>query len=547
MAHSGGATYDRMRARWTFLHDSYWGGERYRSPSRSSISDQVLYETYETSEGTVDLRERKRYTSYLVPHPLETDANFLARLALASCVNLCQPIVDAYAEATTMAVRREVEPIAPYLVNVDGKGSAWAEHVEEVARWSADYGCIATIVDSPASNPAPSAAAEQALGVQPYVVLVPPTSWAWIDVDERGELLEFAYADSPYIQDLISPSQTTVDVRVWRAAQNGDPGGWQIVRATLGGATPTLYDARQRGSITPAYDSEGKPLGGPLPAVLGGKIPVEFCYFRRVSDSRWPLGISLVDDAADIQREIYNKLSWESEIHRKAGFPQLTIPMASTGGQIPTQTKRAMGLNTAIGYDSATGGPQWLTPSSEPSRDLRESCVFRFGLALRTTGLEVAADQSAQVQSGEALRIRSRDFNARASRFAKNLQRYEERVLRLIGLLTSHEFEPVVVYPKRFTLPDIGEDIRNALAVLGLNVEVGTEPKLAALRQVFDAALNASDDKIDEWLGPIRAMYGRDAALFDAARNAEMGKLQSAGTQPAQAPVPSNGSTARTE
>jgi len=520
--YDGGATYDRMRARWAFLHDSYWGGERYRSPSRTSITDQTLYETYEKSEGVVDLRERKRYTSYLIPHPLENDANFLSRLALASFVNVCQPIVDAYAESVTGGVRREVDPIAAYLDDVDGRGSSWAEHAEEIARWAATYGCVATVVDTPAANPAASAAAEAAMGVRPFVVIVPPTSWAWIDADEHGQVTEFAYAESPYVQDLVAPTQQTIRVRVWRADSAAGPGGWSVVDATIGGSASTLYGARTAGTVTPAFSPDGRQMSGPLPSQLGGRIPVEFAFFRRVSDSRWPLGISLIDDAADLAREVYNKLSWESEIHRKAGFPQLTIPLGRTGGQMDSQTRLALGMNTAIPYNSETGAPQWIAPSSESSRELRESCVFRVALAFRTTGLEVAADQSAQVQSGEALRIRSRDFNSRASRFARNMQRYEVRMLSLIGRLVSRPFDPVVTYARRFTLPDIGEDIRNALSVLGLPIETGAEPKLAALRQVFDAALNASDDQIDEWLKPVRAMMGQDAAVFDAARQAQI-------------------------
>ncbi len=271
----------------------------------------------------------------------------------------------------------------------------------------------------------------------------------------------------------------------------------------------------QRGGFGTIVDT------GPLPTVLGGKLPVVFNFYKRVSASRYPLGQSLVDDVADIARSIYNKLSWEDEIHAKAGFPFLAIPMASSGGQMDPATRKAVGPDKAMPYDSSTGAPSWIQPSSESSKELRESCVFRFALALRTAGLEMTADASAQVQSGEALRIRSRDFESRAKRFANNMTRYENATLALIALLSGVSEPATATYPKRFTLPDSVEDLANALALLDpqkMPLEIGVAGKLAAVRQALAAALSLSDTQAEEILAEIKATLDADVAEQTQAR-----------------------------
>ncbi len=172
-------------------------------------------------------------------------------------------------------------------------------------------------------------------------------------------------------------------------------------------------------------------------------------------------------------------------------------------------------------YDSTTGAPQWVQPSSESSKELRDSCVFRFQLALRTAGLEMASDASAQVQSGEALRIRSRDFESRAKRFANNMTRYENAVLGLIALLSGVSEKPTATYPKRFTLPDSVEDLANALALLDpskMPLEIGPDGKIAAAKQALGAALSLSDAETASIIDWIRNHLGDEVADMGQAR-----------------------------
>jgi hypothetical protein len=173
----------------------------------------------------------------------------------------------------------------------------------------------------------------------------------------------------------------------------------------------------------------------------------------------------------------------------------LAIPLERTGGQIDAMTRVQIGPTKALPYSSAAGAPNYVQPSSESPRELREHCVWLFQTALRSAGIEMAADQSSQVQSGEALRIRSRDFEARAARYARNLQRYEQRMLSFFARLAGVPEDFTITYPQRFTLPDPSIDLTNAIRVLTeVPIEIGVDAKVRAVGQVMRSGLDMSDD-----------------------------------------------------
>lgn len=495
-----GANYDPMRERMAFLRDSYWGGDRYRHPSATTLASVTAYRTTVADDGT-ETRIAKRYNSYLMPHPKESDEDFELRQAIASYINLVQPIVDAYAEATASRVQREFGALD--VTDVDCRGSEWGEVIEDAARSAILYGWCLAVVDTPASITATSLADEREQGIKPRIILVEPASIAWIDVDGLGRIRELAYVESAYREDQVGVVYNRIRLRVLCGDQ------WELRE----GVIPAISGIGASRSAFERID------GGQLPAVLGGRLPVHCLFYRRVSGAH-PLGQSLVEDAADIARLIYNALSWASETHRKAGFPFLAVPLLSTGGQMDAATKRTVGPSKAFPYESGAGAPSWIQPSAESTSELREHCGWLFQMALRTAGLEVAADASAQVQSGEALRIRSRDFESRAGRFARNLERWENAVAKDYELLSGEQGQFHATYPKVFTLPDPSEDLANAISLLGLQVEIGPKAKAGAVVQAARAALNLSDDAAKEVIDEVAGIYKTDLEDFDRERAA---------------------------
>lgn len=496
------AVYDINRGRQAFLADSFWGGEHYRTPSSPTLGNAALYR-YTTSVGddgrqvVVPTLERT-FRSYLVPHPGESAEAFQARMNLGVYVNVVQPIVDAYVDAIQGHVRRDLGALAEQVQNLDGQGRDWATHMAEVARWTAVHGFTATVVDAPNENPARNAAEERQLGISPRAIIVTPPAIAWVDVDDDGGLTQFAYVDQPYVDTQVGARRQKV--RLWCFHRDH----WERRDVTLD-TSRGLYDQRDKFLKPSTLAAEGK-----LPGGLAGRVPVTFAFYRQVATSRWPLGVSLVTDAADAGRVVFNELSNAESIHRQTAFPFLAIPSAAMKGGLDPATKVQVGPDTALGYQADAGVPTWVQPSAESTRELRDHCMFLVQLAFRTAGLEVAADASAQVQSGEALRIRSRDFDSRARKFALALESYEGRTLdnvaRLVGNADAKAAGVSLNYPKRYTLPDDSEDLARAVLLLqSFWDNMGTEGRAAVVRQALNAGLSLSDQDVDRIMDEVRA------------------------------------------
>lgn len=487
------AEYDAQRGRYAFLWDSYWGGAQYRSPSSTTIGTATLSRYVQVEDdhgptGAYRLERGARVSTYLVPHAGEEPVDFETRAAVACYVNLCQPIVDAYVDAVMGPVSRDLGSIAPYVASLNGRGQDWGGLADETARWAATYGWCATVLQPPRSNPARNLAEEEALGVSLRATLVHPTAIAWIAVDDDGAVEEFAYASTPYDARATGPSHTLVRLHVHKRD------AWEVhqVLVKVGSGL---------GTVRPHLSAETRTLTGK--SATPGYVPVTFAFFREVTASPTPLGVSLIDDAADLCRGIYNKLSEVDIIHRVTP-PFLAIPEAAAGGTLPPDTAIKVGPQQALGFNSQTGAPQYVQPSAESPRELREHAVFLGAMALRTTGLEVSGGDSPANASGEALKVRSRDFSARCVRFAKAMMRWEAETMALAARILSKPAPPAPTYPKSFSLPDAAQDLSRALLALQGVDGLGPMARQALARQVLDAALSLSDEQLSAMVAEMR-------------------------------------------
>lgn len=494
------ATYDAERGHLAFYADSYRGGESYRNPSSLTIgttrTTRWVPMVDENGGETGDFEQRavRAYRTYLVPHPGELDAEFNIRRSLAAYINVISMIVDAYTDAVTGHVVRDLGALGGALGNTNGRGRGWAAHVQEVARWTAVYGYFATVIDAPKVNPAQNRAEEERLRVGLRATLVHPTAIAWVCIDHDGAVVEFAFVDQPQVAEAVAPA--TQVVRFWRYTTET----WEVHELAVD-------VARGWGWCRGSLNEKTRKDGGPLAPGLRGRCPVVFSFFREDTTIRFPRGTSLICDAADLARQIYNELSWVEEIHRKTSFPFLAVPEPDAAGDLDPKTRKQIGPDKALGYNGKAGSPEWVQPSAESTQELRNHIVFLVMIAFRTTGLEVTADQGSPTQSGVALRIRSRDFESRCTRFADNMEAYERQCFDLArAILTSATAEPALTYSKRFVLPDSTEALDGALKLLEkIAPELGTEGKLAIIRQALDSAMSLSDEQMAKVLDEIRA------------------------------------------
>lgn len=520
--------YDRDRPWHAYLADSYWGGDRYRNPSSPTLGVQriIRYELAVVDSGPnagkEEMTERSlgTFQSYLVPHDGETVEGFRRRVGLGAYLNVVGPIVDTYTGSVTARVERDLGPLGDYLVDLDGQGGDWAQHVKEAARWACVHGVVATVLDAPAENPARNAAEERALGVGLRAVLVVPTAWAWLDVDLRGSVTEFAFAD----QAQADPTAIAQRVRVYVY----DREGWRVYQhdaSTAQGLTA------QRGAIC-----SGTPVAsGQHPAGVRGRVPVVFAFHRRDSSSRAPRGASLIADAADLARQAYNVLSGAEESIRKTLFPFLAVPTKGSGAaQLEPEVAVKLGPSSPFPYSSDTGQPAWIDGPTGSIAAAREHALFLLAMALRFAGLEAALDPSHSPESGKALQVRSRGFEARAQELAGSMASYERQALDLAGAFLAIQQRASVQYGKRFTLPDASEDLDRAVTVLkDVASLLGPGGVEASVRQALSAALSLSDDELAKVMAEVRAKLApKPVPVEPPAANPE---------QPAGAAAPAGG------
>lgn len=500
------AYYDETRGRLAFLWDSYWGGDRIRNPSSTTIGTARLtrYEQRRDKNGKLldefEEIDVASYRTYLVPHPGETRREFEVRLALAVFVAFPKTIVESYVEAVVGPVTRDLGELGPYLANLNGRGRKWSDHVEDVSRWIQVYGWTATVLEPPPENPATNAAEEMRLGVGLRVLHVHPTAVAWIDIDRDGSVQEFAFCDAPYVPRDAAPAQITARVYVYGLTE------WRAYDVTM---RPGAALSTARESIAKQEPVARGDLATP------GRVPVVFAYFTEDTSCAYPLGQSAIDDAADAARQVYNELSWIEEIHRKTAFPFLAIPEKDSGGDLDPRTRRQIGPSSALGYDSGTGAPQWVQPNAESVAELRTHALFLIMLAVRMAGLEVTLDAgTGSKESGVAIELRNRRFNATCTRLAKNLAAYEAQCFELArAILGRPDLVASTTYPKRFVLPSPSEDLDRLIRFVGtFGANLPASATEEVLRQAAEAALRLSDEELAMVMADVRAKFAQAQA-----------------------------------
>lgn len=497
------AYYDAQRGRYAYLWDSYWGGERYRCPSSTTIGTTRLtrYVPRRDAQGRevsdeYDEVDVATYRTYLVPHPGESRREFELRLALAAYVNFPRIIVESYVEAVVGPAVHDLGDLGQYLSNLNGRGRTWADHVEDVARWVQVYGWTATLLDAPATNPATNAAEEERLGVGLRAVHVHPSAIAWLDVSRDGQVLEFAFVDAPYQPEAVAPGGWIARVYVYGLA------GWAAYDVPLRSGD-ALSVARAK-----IYSADAPlPPSAVGPALLPGRVPVVFAFATEDTSSAVPLGQSSIDDAADHARQVYNTLSWIEEIHRKTAFPFLAIPEPAAGGELDPRTRVQVGPSSALGYGAGTGAPSWVQPSAESTAELRTHALFLVMLAVRLAGLEVSLDAGSGNESGVAIELRNRKFNSTCKRLAKNLAAYEQQVFDMArAALGRPAAAASTTYPKRFVLPSPSEDLRRIVDfVTAFGGDLSLEARQECIRQASEAALRVSDEQLAALMDTVRA------------------------------------------
>jgi len=388
--------YLKWRDRWQFLMESYIGGKEYRDAGN------------------------------LTRYALETDGDYQQRLINTPYINHCQSVIQTY---ISFLFREEPErefgawandwDVAEFLADCDYDGRSFDDFMKEVAIWTSVFGHAWVIVTKGKSD-AVTQAQEMEQSVRPYVNLITPlvcSDWTWRRrANGRYELVYLKY-----VEEVIDRIQV---VKVWRPE------------------TIETWELDQINRTAELRTTEVNELG---------MIPAVLVYNQRGIEKG--IGVSDINDIADISKMIYNMTSENEQAVRLGTHPTLVVPPtaqvgAGAGAMIILQEGSDPGLNPyALEFSGAAVGS-----IHETIKNLEN----QIDLIANTGGIRIK--QTREV-SGIALQTEFQLLNAKLAGKADQMELAEEQIWRLFGIYQNKVWEGEVDYPDNFDIKDTEREI----------------------------------------------------------------------------------------
>ena len=389
--------YGRNRPRWTFLYDSYVGGQDYR------------------------------LGSYLTRYVLEQPGEYNARLLNTPLINHCAAIIAVYMSFLFRNdINRNFEDwegradLDSFLKDTDYEGRNINAFMKEAECWASVFGHTWIVMSKPNVG-ATTLAQEQEMGIRPYLSLISPlvaNDWRW-ERKESGEyeLVYFKYIEEVLDQLSILKEITPTEIRTW-----------------------VLDDENKEARIRSIEVNEL------------GRVPVVILYNEQSVVKG--IGVSDINDIADIQRMIYNLTSEEEQSIRLDGHPSLVVPPTAqlgsgAGALIVLQEGTDPGLNP---YYLEHGGSN-VDNIRNVIKDLEE----QINALANVGGVRATATSS---QSGVALETEFQLLNARLAEKADNLELCEEQLWELFSLFQGIAWTGSIKYPDSFSMRDVEREYR---------------------------------------------------------------------------------------
>lgn len=382
--------FTRNRDRWRFLLESYVGGETYR-------------------EG-----------SHLVRYVLETDKEYQARLRNTPLDNHCRSVVAVYVSFLFRnCPQRELTGIdgplvEEFLRDADLDGRSFDAFMKDVSIWASVFGHTWILMTKPAVA-AVTAADQTAAGVRPYVNLLTPlvvTDWHWSRQPNGRYSLDYF----KYVEDVNGSVQT---IREWTP---------ELI-------TTWTVDNNSRTADVVAVEVNEL-----------GSIPAVVVYNNR-SQVRG-IGVSDIDDIADMQRAIYNELSEVEQTVRLEGHPSLVAtPDTQIGSGAGALIHIAENLDPGL-------KPYVLNVDGVPVDMIYKSIQNRVESIDKMANTGGVRQTESRTLSGVAMETEFQLLNARLSEKADNLELAEEQVWRLWAEYQAATWAGTVKYPDSFNIRD---------------------------------------------------------------------------------------------
>lgn len=377
---------------------------------------------------------------YLIQHPFESSVNYKRRSAISYYYNYCGPIVDVFvSQLFRKEARRDFGSLSGYpsfesfLRDADLDGNTFRHFMRDAQRFASVYGRVSVIVDRPEREASTRAEAMEN-DIRPYLTLVTPEN-----------LLDWSFtriASGRPVLDMVKVREGEGTYRVWRRD------GWELWEAVKGDSDARLVSSGGHGL---------------------GVVPVVNLYNKK-SGIRM-LGISDLQDIADINKNIYYLCSDAKEIIENTAFPMLAVPYEKGG----FAGERGVGPRNILQFDpeQQNSRPYWLEAPHSSLTEIREwvkqdiNEIYRIA---RMGGVKTTEDFS-QPRSGVALELEHQQLYAALSEKADNIEQAEMMILDLWARWEGEAFDGIVDYPDDFSVRDIERELDNAIRAQSARVD----------------------------------------------------------------------------
>jgi hypothetical protein len=428
---SGNRFYTQQKAAWRFYLESYLGGEDYRRGG------------------------------HLVRYQLETDTEYTARIQSTPYENHCRSVIGIY---TSFLFRKSPErhlgdlaalpEVAAFLEDADLEGRSLDAFMKDVATWSSVYGHAWVMVSKPDVG-AVTRLDELLLGVRPYLSLITPLSV--VDWNYRRKPNGYYELDLlKYIEDI---NGNVITIKTWRPDT--------IITETMDTVTRQLTKREEQANAL-----------GSIPAV---------CVYNTRSAVKG-LGISDLDDIADLCKFIYNMTSEVEQTQRLDAHPSLV---------------KTPETNAGTGAGSIITMPENLDPGLKPylleyngaSVDsLYKSIKHAQDTIDKLACLGAMRASDARIMSGISLQVEFQMLNAKLSEKARNLELAEEQIWQLFNQYMNMPWTGEIEYQDDFSIVDEEDEYKK----LQIARQAASGPE--ALAVIDQMIINLVTEDIDETL-----------------------------------------------
>lgn len=393
---SGNLLYSQYQRQWTYLFQSYVGGEEYRN------------------------------AGHLVRYVNESPGEYQARLEATPLQNHCDSVISVYngflfrnPPRRTYDTIENLPELEDFLYDADMDGRSFNAFMKDVATYASIFGHTWVIVAKPNVG-ATTRGEEMQAEVRPYVNMLSPLvvlDWNWKRLQNGRYVLDYF----KYIEDVNGDITT---VKEW----------------TMDEIRTTIIDGQDNVVREQMVEINGL-----------GKIPAVIAYNKR-SIVRG-IGISDIADIADAQKFIYNATSEIDQSIRLNTHPSLcktpeTNAGVGAGAIIHMPENLDPGLKPfVLDYNSAS-----VETILNSIRETVESID-----KMANTGA-VRATQS-RTMSGVAMETEFQLLNARLSEKGDALELAEEQIWKLWAEYMGMPWNGVIEYPDSFNLRDTNNDL----------------------------------------------------------------------------------------